>query len=117
MSETLSRNEIPRSGFYYAAQLGINLKSRSNPSRDLLFGLLGVLEKMKTSIGPHDAIDIESVSSAYAESFAMKVFANADNEDRYGCATRCDSCSLFLHCLIFVMKVNSQEISSGGQFP
>ena len=91
MSETLSRIEIPRSGLYYAAQLGINLKSRSTPSRDLLFGLLGVLEKMKTSIGPHDAIDIESVSSAYVENFALKVFANADNEDRNGRATKCVS--------------------------
>ena len=43
---------------------------------------------MKTDIGPSDAVDIESVSSAYVEEFALKVFANADNEDRNGHATR-----------------------------
>jgi vacuolar protein sorting-associated protein VTA1 len=43
---------------------------------------------MKADIGPNDAVDIESVSSAYVEQFALKVFANADNEDRNGRATR-----------------------------
>jgi vacuolar protein sorting-associated protein VTA1 len=43
---------------------------------------------MKSDIGSNDAIDIESVSSAYVENFALKVFANADNEDRNSRATR-----------------------------
>lgn len=43
---------------------------------------------MKADIGASDAIDIEAVSSAYVENFALKVFANADNEDRSGRATR-----------------------------
>ncbi|PPQ82643.1 hypothetical protein CVT25_007572 [Psilocybe cyanescens] len=73
---------------YYAAQVGISLKARSTPARDLLFALLNALEQMKTAIGTNDAIDIESVSSAYLENFALKVFANADNEDRGGRATR-----------------------------
>lgn len=75
-------------GAYYAAQVGISLKARSTASRDLLIALLGVLEQMKLSIGSNDAIDIESVSSAYVENFALKVFANADNEDRNSRATR-----------------------------
>jgi vacuolar protein sorting-associated protein VTA1 len=79
-----------RPGAYYAAQLGIALKARDVPSRDVLFALLGVLEKMKADIGPSDAVDIENVSSAYVEQFALKVFANADNEDRNGHATRYD---------------------------
>lgn len=58
---------------------------------------------MKTNIGPNDAIDIESVSSAYVESFALKVFANADNEDRYGRSTRCVSRILFLPCVILII--------------
>jgi vacuolar protein sorting-associated protein VTA1 len=43
---------------------------------------------MKADIGPNDAVDIESVSSAYVEQFAFRVFENADNEDRTGNATR-----------------------------
>lgn len=43
---------------------------------------------MKADIGANDAIDIESVSSAYIENFALRVFSNADNEDRSGHATR-----------------------------
>ncbi|KIM47740.1 hypothetical protein M413DRAFT_208471 [Hebeloma cylindrosporum] len=73
---------------YYAAQVGISLKARSTASRDLLIALLGVLEQMKFDIGSNDAIDTESVSSAYVENFALKVFANADNEDRSSRATR-----------------------------
>ncbi|KAF9056102.1 Vta1 like-domain-containing protein [Panaeolus papilionaceus] len=73
---------------YYAAQIGISLKARDAASRDVLLGLLGTLEAMKTAIGPNDAIDVESVSSAYVENFALKVFASADNEDRDGHASK-----------------------------
>ena len=37
---------------------------------------------MKKDIGPNDTVDIEAASSAYVEDFALKVFAQADNEDR-----------------------------------
>lgn len=61
---------------------------KSPGARDLLFSLLGVLEKMKQELGPSDAVNIEAVSSAYVENFALKVFSAADNEDRMGEATR-----------------------------
>lgn len=73
---------------YYAAQVGISLKAKDSASRDVLFALLGTLERMKKSIGSNDALDIESASSAYVENFALKVFAMADNEDRTGKSTR-----------------------------
>ncbi|KAJ3501776.1 hypothetical protein NLJ89_g9188 [Agrocybe chaxingu] len=73
---------------YYAAQVGIALKARDSQSRDLLYALLGTLEQMKAAIGHKDALDVEIVSSAYVENFALKVFANADNEDRSGRTTR-----------------------------
>ncbi|RDB29014.1 Vacuolar protein sorting-associated protein VTA1 [Hypsizygus marmoreus] len=73
---------------YYAAQVGISLKAKDTASRDVLFALLGTLERLKKEIGANDAVDIESVSSAYVENFALKVFAMADNEDRKGAATR-----------------------------
>ncbi len=82
-------------GTYYAAQVGISIKARDNLSREFLFHLLGVLEKMKVNIGPHDAVDIEGVSFAYVENFALKVFVNADNEDRNNRATRYDGCKTF----------------------
>lgn len=92
-------------GAYYAAQVGISLKAKDKQSRDVLLQLLGVLEKMKTDIGPHDAVDLESVSSAYVENFALRVFANADNEDRSGRATRyealCPSKSSFTQTILW----------------
>ncbi|KAG6892231.1 hypothetical protein C0992_001386, partial [Termitomyces sp. T32_za158] len=57
---------------YHAAQLGISLKAKDPVSRDVLFALLNFLEKFKKEIGPSDALDIESVSSAYVENFALK---------------------------------------------
>ncbi|GJE99635.1 Vta1 like-domain-containing protein [Phanerochaete sordida] len=73
---------------YYAAQLGIALKLKDNAARMFLLHLLEALEKMKSEIGPNDAIDDELASSAYVENFALRVFAAADNEDRKGNATR-----------------------------
>jgi len=75
-------------GAYYAAQLGIGMKARDTASRDFLFALLETLETMKKAIGPSDAIDVEAASAAYVENFALKVFFNADQEDRGGRATR-----------------------------
>lgn len=43
---------------------------------------------MKEEVGPSDAIQVEAVSSAYVENFALKIFGMADNEDRKGEATR-----------------------------
>jgi vacuolar protein sorting-associated protein VTA1 len=92
-------------GTYYAAQVGISLKARDAPSRDFLLNLLDLLEQLKGAIGTHDAIDVENVSAAYVENFALKVFANADNEDRSGRVTRyvvldlCNSALFLLICL------------------
>ncbi|TFK77377.1 DUF605-domain-containing protein, partial [Pluteus cervinus] len=73
---------------YYAAQVGIGLKTKDTQSRDFLFSLLTTLERLKREIGSNDAIDNETVSAAYVENFALRVFVNVDNEDRKGVATR-----------------------------
>ncbi|KAF8665267.1 hypothetical protein AX16_000288 [Volvariella volvacea WC 439] len=73
---------------YYAAQIGISLKVKDHPSREFLFAILGLLEDLKKEIGPNEAIDNETVSAAYVENFALRLFVNADNEDRSGAATR-----------------------------
>ncbi|KAI0721387.1 Vta1 like-domain-containing protein [Cerioporus squamosus] len=73
---------------YYAAQQGIALKVKESAARHFLFDLLGLLERMKTDIGPNDAVHDEPASAAYMENFALRVFAGADNEDRNGNVTR-----------------------------
>ncbi|KAI0778443.1 Vta1 like-domain-containing protein [Trametes elegans] len=73
---------------YYAAQQGIALRLRDNASRNFLYELLGLLERMKTDLGGNDAVHDEPASAAYIENFALRVFAGADNEDRKGSATR-----------------------------
>jgi len=97
---------------YYAAQVGISLKAKDNSSRDVLFSLLSVLERLKKDIGPNDAIDMEAASSAYVENFALRVFAVADNEDRAGDTSRCVSIyQLIVPSSECVIQVNSQEVS------
>lgn len=103
-------------GAYYAAQVGINLRARDAASRDLLLALLSALEQIKNELGPNDAIHIESASSAYVENFAIKVFVNADNEDRSGHATRC--CYFIIVRLIPYQKliqIYSEKVLGCGQ--
>lgn len=52
---------------------------------------------MKKEIGNVDAIEVEAVSAAFVENFALKVFQSADNEDRKGVATK--SVYIFKLCL------------------
>ncbi|KAJ6621192.1 Vta1 like-domain-containing protein, partial [Mycena sp. CBHHK59/15] len=73
---------------YYAAQVGIALKAKDTASRNFLFDLLGTLEMVKKEIGPTDAIDVEAVSAAFVENFALRVFSMTDNEDRTGAGNR-----------------------------
>ena len=82
------RRPDPPPGAYYAAQQGIALKVKESPARHFLFDLLGLLEKMKTDLGPNDAVHDEPASAAYVENFALRVFAGADNEDRSGNITK-----------------------------
>ena len=92
---------------YYAAQVGISLKAKGNPSREVLFNLLGVLEHLKKDIGPNDAIDMDAASSAYVENFALRVFAMADNEDRSGGANRFVSS----RCIIYHFITLSERVT------
>ena len=82
------RSYVSFAGAYYAAQVGISLKSKDPAGRELLFTLITKLEQMKAEASPSDAIEQEAASSAYVENFALKVFAMADNEDRRGEGSR-----------------------------
>ena len=44
---------------------------------------------MKAELSNNDAVSHEAVAAAYVENFALKVFGQADKEDRAGKATRC----------------------------
>ena len=98
----------PPTGTYYAAQLGLDLKSHEPGAREFLLSLITLLEnvsqpssvlsglpsvndrvvQMKTELGANDAIDNEAAGAAYVENFAVKVFSLADNEDRRGESSR-----------------------------
>ncbi|KAH6916995.1 Vta1 like-domain-containing protein [Coprinopsis sp. MPI-PUGE-AT-0042] len=98
---------------YYAAQMGIGLKAKDSPSREILLALLGALERLKNEIGPNDAVDVDAAGAAYVENFALKVFASADNEDRAGRANKATA-KKFLAAAHFleVLKTFSQaEVS------
>jgi len=73
---------------YYAAQVGLDLKTHEPGARDYLLALITLLEKMKKDIGVNDAVDHESAGAAYVENFALRLFKLADEEDRRGEATR-----------------------------
>ncbi|KAI5451314.1 hypothetical protein NCC49_001909 [Naganishia albida] len=67
---------------------------RSHEANKFLMNLLDVLEQMKSSlVDPtsgveHSTITDEAAGSAYVENFAMKVFLQADDEDRAGKASK-----------------------------
>ncbi|KAG6837673.1 hypothetical protein H0H93_004949 [Arthromyces matolae] len=99
---------------YHAAQLGISLKAKDETSRDVLASLLSYLERLKKEIGPSDAVGIENVGAAYVENFALKVFTQADNEDRSGSATRSTAkkflaAAHFFEVLRIFSKAESEE--------
>jgi len=97
-------NSMP--GAYYAAQEGLALKASSPVNGKFLSELITVLESLRRTIGPSDAVDVESVSTVYVEDFALRVFNVADNEDRGGKATR-NTAKKFLAAATFleVLKV------------
>ncbi|KAH9952625.1 Vta1 like-domain-containing protein, partial [Lactifluus volemus] len=93
---------------YYAAQVGIGLRVVSSPNRTFLASLLTTLENVRSTVGPSDAIIVESASSAYVENFALRVFSSADNEDRCGTATR-KTAKKFLAAATFFEVLNVFE--------
>ncbi|KAK4690195.1 vacuolar protein sorting-associated protein VTA1, partial [Phenoliferia sp. Uapishka_3] len=72
---------------YYAVQLAMTLGSQAPESNAFLFALMDKLELMKAELADNDAVADDAAASAYVENFALKVFNQADNEDRTGKAT------------------------------
>ncbi|EPQ28885.1 uncharacterized protein PFL1_03686 [Pseudozyma flocculosa PF-1] len=94
---------------YYAAQLGIGANAKQPESKQFLFSLLDTLEALKAQLADNDAVTNDIASAAYVENFALKVFVQADNQDRAGRATR-ETASRFLAAsqLLELLKVFNQ---------
>ncbi|KAI7868603.1 Vta1 like-domain-containing protein [Spinellus fusiger] len=74
---------------YYAIQLAITKGPKTEQTTAYLSHLLDSLEHLKSTLGDFkEAITDDLVGYAHVENFALKVFLNADNEDREGKASK-----------------------------
>ncbi|KAL8277954.1 hypothetical protein RQP46_009586 [Phenoliferia psychrophenolica] len=73
---------------YFAVQLAMTLGSQDSESNAFLFALMDKLEVMKAELSTNDAVTDDAAAAAYVENFALKIFGQADKEDRAGKATR-----------------------------
>ncbi|KAI8984716.1 Vta1 like-domain-containing protein [Mycotypha africana] len=100
--ELLSRDPIlSYYARYYAAKLAIARGPRTKETNAYLSDLLDALETQKQDIGDNEAITNDIVAYAYVENFALKIFLNADNEDRAGKANK-KTAKTFLAASIFL---------------
>ncbi|GJJ09407.1 hypothetical protein Clacol_003629 [Clathrus columnatus] len=74
---------------YWCAFYGVFKGVASKPENtQFLFQVMNVLEKMKANLSKYEAVTSEEHGSEHVEKFAMRVFNQADSEDRNGTATR-----------------------------
>lgn len=69
----------------------MRLGAKSPESSAYLFGLMDKLEGMKADIADNEAATDDAAAAAYVDNFAVKLFVQADNEDRSGKGNRCVS--------------------------
>ncbi|KAI7888800.1 Vta1 like-domain-containing protein [Mucor mucedo] len=86
---------------YYAAKLAIARGPRTKETNEYLSHLLDALETQKKTIGENEAITDDLVGYAHVENFALKIFLNADNEDRSGKSSK-KTAKTFLAASIFL---------------
>ncbi|XP_068932980.1 vacuolar protein sorting-associated protein VTA1 homolog isoform X2 [Petaurus breviceps papuanus] len=65
-------------------QTGMKIDSKTPECRKFLSKLMDQLEALKKQLGDNEAITQEIVGCAHVESYALKMFLYADNEDRAG---------------------------------
>ncbi|CAG8523938.1 2264_t:CDS:2 [Cetraspora pellucida] len=85
------RNREPVIAYYcnfYSVKLALEKGTKSKESKAFLARLLDVLEEEKKALHDNEAVTDNVVGEAYVENFGIKVFMNADNEDRAGKATK-----------------------------
>ncbi|CAG8464362.1 8754_t:CDS:2 [Paraglomus occultum] len=86
---------------YYAAKRALTNGTKTAESNAFLNKLLDLLEAEKKSLAGNEAVTNDIAGSAYVENFALKIFINADNEDRQGKASR-KTAKTFLAAAIFL---------------
>ncbi|RCH90170.1 hypothetical protein CU097_011928 [Rhizopus azygosporus] len=86
---------------YYAAKLAISRGPRTKETNEYLSHLLESLETQKKSLGDNEAVTNDLVGYAHIENFALKIFLNADNEDRAGKASK-KTAKTFLAASVFL---------------
>ncbi|KAF8321387.1 Vta1 like-domain-containing protein [Cantharellus anzutake] len=72
---------------YFSAKQGVAARG-GKECRPFLLALMDVLERAKKELNSNDAVASDEAGSAYIENFAIRVFNNADNEDRKGKSSR-----------------------------
>ncbi|CAG8566929.1 10319_t:CDS:2 [Dentiscutata heterogama] len=98
------RNREPVIAYYcnfYSVKLALERGTKSKESKAFLARLLDVLEEEKKALHDNEAAVNNLVGEAYVENFGLKVFMNADNEDRAGKATK-KTAKNFLAAAVFL---------------
>ncbi|CAG8525324.1 2563_t:CDS:2, partial [Acaulospora colombiana] len=97
---------------YYSAKLALEKGLKTNESKAFLAKLLDILEQEKKSIG--EMVTNDTAGEAYVENFGLKIFLNADNEDRAGKASKKTAknflaASIFLELLKIFGELNPEN--------
>ncbi|GEM08450.1 late endosometo vacuole transport-related protein [Rhodotorula toruloides] len=80
---------------YYALQQGMSLRTTDNESQAFMLALMDKLEEMKAQNTTNDAFTDDIAAAAYIENFGLKLFSQADNEDRKAAANFLELLSIF----------------------
>ncbi|TPX34335.1 hypothetical protein SmJEL517_g02940 [Synchytrium microbalum] len=73
---------------YYAVKLAIEKGTKSKEGKSFALALMDTLEQEKKQLSNSEALSNDVVGFAHVENFALKIFLNADNEDRAGKASK-----------------------------
>ncbi|BGP39094.1 hypothetical protein JCM10450v2_003046 [Rhodotorula kratochvilovae] len=99
---------------FYALQQAMSLGSKDPESQGFLLGLMDKLEEAKAANLQNEAFTDDVAASAYVENFGLKLFSQADNEDRKGKATRLTArkflaAANFLELLAIFSEITSEN--------
>jgi hypothetical protein len=76
---------------------------------------------MKAELGSNEAVSDDAAAAAYVETFAVKLFVQADNEDRSGKGTRCalveDGQEGGRTDYVHMLQANGEEVPRCCQLP
>ncbi|GAA6041871.1 hypothetical protein JCM8097_004519 [Rhodosporidiobolus ruineniae] len=73
---------------YFALQQAMSIGAGDGESQAFLLGLMDKLEAAKAANEGNEAFTDDAAAAAYVENFGLRLFSQADNEDRQGKASR-----------------------------